>query len=311
MNTKVIDQLVRFIWFAHDTQAQHIRLQFFGGEPLLCIDRIKEIIDKLECFFSEKKSAIIFEYGMTTNITLLTVDIAKYLLEKNIGVLVSLDGPQDIHDKNRGRGTFELVMQKLAYLTALGVPVNIRATINRETIGAFKQIFYFLNSLALPFLWQVDMHDAYTPEDLQGLVNDLHTVYAGLGPLYDTTMDRFIGHEKAMRYCIDPYRVISIRPDGVLVVCSRVDWSLGDIWQGIRYEDQLQSVPLYGGPHKSACLDCLSFLHCQGGCLGEHISGKNLQRGSDYEPKLSFCKIQHVLQIVLNERHLLRLKRMV
>lgn len=57
---------------------------------------------------------------MTTNAVLVTKEIAEYLVEHNFVVLVSLDGPEEIHDENRifqdGSGSFKHVMRGIKYL---------------------------------------------------------------------------------------------------------------------------------------------------------------------------------------------------
>ncbi len=58
---------------------------------------------------------------MTTNATLLTEEIARYIVENNLSLLISLDGPKEIHDRNRrfasnGEGTFDAVISKIVEL---------------------------------------------------------------------------------------------------------------------------------------------------------------------------------------------------
>lgn len=88
-------------------------LGFYGGEPLLKIDLIKQCIDYVNKKVPTKK----FRYAITTNGTLLTVPIAKYLNENNFSITVSLDGSEKEHDENRvfanGRGSFETIMKNL------------------------------------------------------------------------------------------------------------------------------------------------------------------------------------------------------
>lgn len=94
--------------------AKYINIGFYGGEPLLEYNLIKKCIEYGNKVFEGK----ILSYSMTTNGSLLTVEHAKYLLENNVSIMVSLDGPKEIHDKNRklakdGSGTFDLVHDNL------------------------------------------------------------------------------------------------------------------------------------------------------------------------------------------------------
>jgi uncharacterized protein len=93
-------------------------LSFYGGEPLLKIDLIRKVIDHAESVTDKK-----IRYSMTTNGTLLIPEICKYIREKDFNLMVSLDGPQEVHDRYRvyanGRGTFEKIMKNLRYLKSL------------------------------------------------------------------------------------------------------------------------------------------------------------------------------------------------
>lgn len=54
---------------------------------------------------------------MTTNGTLLTMDIARFLAENNFEVLISLDGSKNEHNEYRkfanGKGSFDTIMNNL------------------------------------------------------------------------------------------------------------------------------------------------------------------------------------------------------
>lgn len=54
---------------------------------------------------------------MTTNGTLLNKEIIKFLVENNIFITVSLDGPKNMHDRYRifpnGRGTYDIIINNL------------------------------------------------------------------------------------------------------------------------------------------------------------------------------------------------------
>lgn len=59
-------------------------------------------------------------HGMTTNATLLRDPVADFLVENNIRILVSLDGPKENHDKERrflgGQESYDLIMRRLLRL---------------------------------------------------------------------------------------------------------------------------------------------------------------------------------------------------
>lgn len=70
-------------------------LAFFGGEPLLCFDLIKEIIQYNE------DNKINLKYNLNTNALLLEGEILDFCLEKNFLLNVSLDGTKKSNIINR------------------------------------------------------------------------------------------------------------------------------------------------------------------------------------------------------------------
>ncbi len=100
----------------HSIDSPEVYVGFYGGEPLLEFQMIKDIVKYAEKEFEGKKVS----FSISTNGTLLTAEIMRYMEEHNFDVLVSLDGPKELHDRNRvflnGEGTFEYVIDKLKYM---------------------------------------------------------------------------------------------------------------------------------------------------------------------------------------------------
>ncbi len=65
-----------------------LRVGFYGGEPLLCFNTIKSVVE----YFSDKYQDDIVEWDMTTNATLLNTDIINFLIKHKFRLLISLDG---------------------------------------------------------------------------------------------------------------------------------------------------------------------------------------------------------------------------
>lgn len=109
MAQKAIDFLAE-----HSRDSLKLNIAFYGGEPLLQYDLIQKCIEYANVLLEGKS----LSYTMTTNGSLLTVERARYLIDNNVFITVSLDGPKEIHDRNRkyaanGEGTFEVVQNKL------------------------------------------------------------------------------------------------------------------------------------------------------------------------------------------------------
>jgi uncharacterized protein len=108
---KAVDFLVK-----HSRCTTRSVVGFYGGEPLLEIALIKNVISYIEDTYEGKE----FNYVMTTNGTLLSDDIVDYLVEKKFSLMISLDGPENIHNKNRcfvnGIGSYQMIMKNLSRL---------------------------------------------------------------------------------------------------------------------------------------------------------------------------------------------------
>ena len=76
-----------------------ITIEFQGGEPLVNFPVVQHIIE----YALEKNKAIgkILEFTMVTNLSLMTEEKLKYLLEHKVQICTSIDGPEHLHDKQR------------------------------------------------------------------------------------------------------------------------------------------------------------------------------------------------------------------
>lgn len=98
----------------HSKEQNDVAIGFYGGEPLLRFDLIKQIVDYSEKVFMGK--GILFT--LTTNGSLLNEEIVEFLEEHEFNLMISLDGPPEIHNKSRkfastGKGTFETIENNL------------------------------------------------------------------------------------------------------------------------------------------------------------------------------------------------------
>lgn len=91
-------------------------IAFYGGEPLLNYKLIKECIEYIERKYRNLK----VRYTTTTNGTLLTDEIIHFFKKYDVNILVSLDGPEEEHDRNRvyanGKGTFKDIYRNIEKL---------------------------------------------------------------------------------------------------------------------------------------------------------------------------------------------------
>lgn len=88
-----------------------LRVNLYGGEPLLAFDLMREIVPAWNLHFVERGRTI--NWSITTNGVLLNATIRDFLDRYGIGVLLSLDGPKRLHDASRvrhdGRGSWDQI----------------------------------------------------------------------------------------------------------------------------------------------------------------------------------------------------------
>ncbi len=106
---KAVDYLL-----AHSIDTPTVYIGFYGGEPLLEFPLIQKVVEYAEGLFPPSR----LKYTITTNASILNDRIVTFLKEHHFSVVISLDGPEKIHDKNRvfaesGKGTFRVVIEKL------------------------------------------------------------------------------------------------------------------------------------------------------------------------------------------------------
>ncbi|MBU5331792.1 radical SAM protein [Anaerocolumna aminovalerica] len=104
-----------FLW-KHSVDSSTINIGFYGGEPLLQMPLIEQVIEYSKKLFKGKK----LTYNITTNGTLLDVEKILYLQKHDVSLMISLDGPREINDINRvfanGTGTYDTVMEKITLI---------------------------------------------------------------------------------------------------------------------------------------------------------------------------------------------------
>lgn len=125
-----VDELKSFI--EKDKEAVIV---FYGGEPLLQIDKIKEIMDNINVPFR-----------MQTNGILLHLLEPKYL-NKITKILISLDGSEEVTDKYRGKGTYEKVISNIETMKQNGYKGELiaRMTVAQDNPDIYTNVTDILN----------------------------------------------------------------------------------------------------------------------------------------------------------------------
>jgi uncharacterized protein len=115
----------------HMGENKQANIAFYGGEPLLNFDCIKETAR-----YADEKAGQLgkeIQYSIATNGVLLTDPIIDFLAAHNFSIGLSMDGGRQVHDANRvfpdGRGSYAKVIETFKKLIAKKADVTIQAVI--------------------------------------------------------------------------------------------------------------------------------------------------------------------------------------
>ena len=284
---------------------------FFGGEPLLALDEIKEIVN----YTKRNHPDIRFRYGTITNGTLLTPDIIEYLNSNNFGFTISIDGTKKSHDKYRkdgdGNGTFDKIISNINNISTLeGVKknndINIRLTIADDNYKIDEYIQSLLELTPVKkFTFGVDFN--ISSSDLASFLRHLKMMcknYAHdikMKNYYDVTNITsnilYLLHRKRVKaHCNAGSEYFTISNDGKIHTCHRFT---GNDERAIGTVDTLDSIETYSAYRSTEiegsvdtrideCKKCAFNKICGGACFYEaYVDSLN---EISYNPR--FCKIK-------------------
>ena len=122
-------------------------LIFYGGEPLLQIDKIKEIMDSIDVPFRIQTNGIFLD------------KLPKGYLNRIGKILVSIDGNKERTNKNRGEGTYEKVISNIELIKENGYKGEIvaRMTIAQDCPDIYEQVLFLIKIGFTSVHWQLDV----------------------------------------------------------------------------------------------------------------------------------------------------------
>ena len=106
---KAIDFLIKSSGNRHN-----LEVDFFGGEPLMNFDVVKEIVAYGRSL--EEKCNKKFRFTLTTNGVLLDDDVLEFANREMSNLVLSIDGRKELHDYMRpsrnGKGSYDIILPK-------------------------------------------------------------------------------------------------------------------------------------------------------------------------------------------------------
>ena len=139
--------------FCDSCDLPELTVEWHGGEPLLAgMDFFRSAL-ALERKYSGGRPV---HNMLQTNGTLLDGEWAAFFHDNNFLLGLSLDGPEDIHDRFRrtvsGGGTFREVMHALEVLHRRRVEFNTLTTVSKAGEGRGSEVYRFLKSAGSQYM---------------------------------------------------------------------------------------------------------------------------------------------------------------
>ncbi len=138
--------------FIFQSPSKFFNIEFQGGEPLVLFPIVQYIMESIK---KKNNSATCNEQGwffgnknvsftIVTNLTLMDNDILNYLLSNRVKISTSLDGPKELHDKNRpyrnGKGSYEDVVRWIDEIKKKNPALGALPTTTRYSLTYAKEI---------------------------------------------------------------------------------------------------------------------------------------------------------------------------
>ena len=319
---KAVDYL-----FKYCTSDKIVHINFFGGEPLLAFELIKECV-----VYSEEKAKAAgkkMEYSVSTSALVLSDEIIDFISQHNFSVSVSIDGTQYAHDRHRKfknqNTSYDKVVTGFRRLAEKNKKILITATLTHHTIDEIEKYQELLSIGADNFRFKTVTGVAsdlkLTDEDYDRL-SDRYECLAQMylddiikGKIYDfgdfTKWLHRLNKKKNVRFnCTATEDYVNVDPNGEIYICHKyvgiTEGKLGNVYQ---IDTPVQ--PLGFDAEIGECKNCWAHNLCGGGCYydGFEATGNSYHTCNTNKCKIHRAQIKAAIYIYcyLKENNLLEL----
>lgn len=252
------------------------RITISGGEPFY----VPEIFEEIVKYAASKD----FYIAVVTNGTLFD-RVNLDVLKKIDYIQVSLDGLKDTHDKIRGIGTFDMVMNGISFLLGYGYQEKIAAQMTVSSINQYE--FFDVYNLILKLNIKMSVERVTIVGNAMNYnMLDFDQYVKILDCVIDNTLlssDPLVNVRKLQRLGINPRYVpldvgcsagrngIAIEVDGDVLPCVRIRKSCGNMFStdlnSIISSDEYKKYAIPNGQ----CNKC-NYSDICGGCKADLLS---------------------------------------
>lgn len=255
---------------------------FFGGEPLLNIEGIKYAIRYIREFDKE------IQFSMVINGSLCTEEIAKFLAENKVEVIVSMDGPEELHNLARvnanQEGTYKKALQGYKNLKNAGCKTGISAVIGPHNEKHFDQLIEWAIELKPNSLGFCLPHGDENNFAMQlSSFNDVHKkMIKASDKLHEKgiylvqieqKMDTFLAGKSIPYECKACGKRIVACKNRKFGICE------GPITKPEKFYDSIDKLPECIREYKKTspfyndtCKNCIAYRICGGGCVYDKLT---------------------------------------
>ena len=269
---------------------QNLELDFFGGEPLLNFDVVKQIVEyarSREAEFGKK-----FRFTITTNGLLLDDDKIDFINREMHNVVLSIDGRKEVNDSMRvlanGKGCYDTILPKYKKLVEKrgDKEYYVRATFTNKNLDFSEDVFSLYEAgfdqiSVEPVVGDSEEEYALTEKELPAVFKEYENLAkrilenekkGGKFNFFHFMLDLDQGPcaIKRLRGCGCGNDYVAITPDGDIYPCHQFvgidEYKMGNIDEGTFNLDMKSD---FAGCHvysKPDCRECWAKFYCSGGC---------------------------------------------
>ena len=298
MSFEVGKQALDFL-VAHSGNRRNLEVDFFGGEPLMNFQVVKDLVAYARSI--EKEHNKNFRFTLTTNGMLVDDDVIEFANRECHNVVLSLDGRKEIHDRYRvdyaGKGSWERIVPKFQKFVEArgGKNYYMRGTFTHANPDFLNDIQQMLDLGFTELSMEPVVCAPGDPSELteadKSIVMEQYEKLAELMLQRDKEGKPFTFYHymidlaggpciyKRISGCGSGTEYMAVTPWGDLYPCHQFvgdeKFLLGNIWDGVKntaIQDEFMSCNVYSRPE---CHDCWAKLYCSGGCAANayHSTG--------------------------------------
>jgi uncharacterized protein len=268
--------------------SRKVQVTFFGGEPLMNMP----VVYAAHAYTKERaeKEGRKISYGLTTNGTLLTRELAEFFERERFSITVSIDGPPDVNDRLRplqdGKPSYERIIEGVK---ASGLKPHARVTLTRKCLDVARIVRHLVEAgfveVGVSPVATGDARFDLDAKDLQVLLRGLRALcddfveYAKQGKLFPfsnvrTVLEQIAAGDVRPVPCGAATKLVAADNKGDLYACHRLvgqeQFKVGHVSTGVDAERRFDLLHAIHPRTREPCQTCWARYLCGGGC--HHIA---------------------------------------